>query len=184
MQFSNKAQLSSYLAAGNPVKFLHFWGHTPKTDGIDKSCLSQWYPASFCLDGVTYHTAEHFMMAQKARLFTDQIRLEAILACEHPGEAKKLGRQVRNFDSVLWDQHCFAYVVQGNMGKFSQNPPLKTFLLNTKQRVLVEASPRDRIWGIGLGASHPDAGNPAAWRGQNLLGFALMAVREQLRNAA
>ena len=110
---SNREALIEHLAQGNPVKYLHFWGHTQKTDKVDKSCFSQWFPAQFVVDGDTYLTAEHYMMAQKARLF--------------------------------------------------------------------EASPRDRIWGIGMGTSHPDACNPANWRGKNLLGFALMMAREQIR---
>lgn len=178
---NNNKALISYLATGNSVKYLHFWGHTQKTHKTDKSCFSQWFPAQFVVDGDTYLTAEHYMMAQKARLFGDNEILEAVLSCQHPGEAKKLGRKVRNFDKTLWDKHCFDYVVAGNIAKFEQNPICKNFLLNTKERVLVEASPLDKIWGIGMDASHPDACNPAKWQGQNLLGFALMVTREKLR---
>lgn len=178
---SNREALIEHLAQGHPVKYLHFWGHTQKTDKVDKSCFSQWFPAQFVVDGDIYLTAEHYMMAQKARLFGDNEVLEEILKCEHPSEAKKLGRRVRGFDNDLWNQHNVEYVVAGNIAKFEQNPPYKDFLLNTKERVLVEASPRDRIWGIGMGGSHADACNPANWRGKNLLGFALMMAREQIR---
>ena len=180
---NNTQALIEHLAQDNQVKYLHFWGHTQKTDKIDKSCFSQWFPARFTVDGDTYLTAEHYMMAQKARLFGDDEMLSAILACEHPGDAKKLGRNVSNFDGALWDQHNFEYVVAGNVAKFEQNPPYKDFLLNTKERVLVEGSPRDRIWAIGMGASNPDACNPTNWRGKNLLGFALMMARERLRQS-
>ena len=175
-------ELIKHLADGHRVKYLHFWGHTASSKGTDKSCLSQWFPAAFVLNGDTYLTAEHYMMAQKARLFNDADMLAAILSCEHPAEAKKCGRQVKHFDPVQWNEHNVKYVVQGNIGKFGQNPELKTFLLNTKERVLVEASPRDRIWGIGMGVNHPDACNPARWRGKNLLGFALMEARQALRD--
>jgi ribA/ribD-fused uncharacterized protein len=178
---NNTQALIKHIAQGNTVKYLHFWGHQQKGQSVDKSCFSQWFPATFVLDGTPYLTAEHYMMAQKARLFNDQQNLDAILQCATPVEAKKLGRQVLHFDHTLWNAHCFDYVVQGNIGKFAQNPALKMFLLNTKERVLVEASPRDRIWGIGMGSNNPNACNPEQWRGKNQLGFALMAARDVLR---
>ena len=94
----SKEMLIKHLEQDGTVKYLHFWGHTPKSANTDKSCLSQWFPASFILDGDTYLTAEHYMMAQKARLFNDDAMLKAVLACEHPAEAKKYGRNVKNFD--------------------------------------------------------------------------------------
>ncbi len=121
------------------------------------------------------------MMAEKARLFDDRICLNRILKSNNPGEAKKLGRTVQSFQQDVWIKHRTPIVVAGNMAKFSQNEQLKEFLVNTKTRVLVEASPVDRIWGIGLGADNPDRENPWKWKGLNLLGFALMQVREQLK---
>ena len=181
-KISNKLDLINYINQGNKVKYLFFWGHQPNQDGsIGKSCFSQWYEASFQIDGVKYQTAEHYMMAEKARLFKDNEILAKILAVSHPGEAKKLGRQVKGFDQETWLEHRSPIVVQGNVGKFNQNEALKEFLLNTGERILVEASPRDRIWGIGLGQNNPDAANPDKWRGLNLLGFALMKVRSLLR---
>ena len=171
------------LAQENP-KFLHFWGHTPKQkDTVDKSCFSQWFPAAFTADGDTYATAEHWMMAEKARLFADEAVRQRVLAAKSPGEAKKLGRQVKNFDPARWDEVKFNLVVAGNYHKFSQHPALRDYLLGTGDQVLVEASPVDAIWGNGLAADHPDAAQPARWPGENLLGFALMAVRDQLRTA-
>ena len=123
------------------------------------------------------------MMAEKARLF-DGSATDAILTASNPGEAKKLGRQIRNFDQAIWEAHRFEIVVRGNLAKFSQHGSLKQYLLGTGDRVLVEASPRDRIWGIGLSASDPAAPNPYDWKGLNLLGFALMAVREQLNSVS
>jgi len=91
-----------------------------------------------------------------------------------------MGRRVRDFEPNIWAEHCFDIVCEGNFYKFSQHSDLKSFLLNTKDRVLVEASPVDRIWGIGMAQDHEHAENPRLWKGSNLLGFALMEVREQL----
>ena len=123
------------------------------------------------------------MMAEKARLFNNDDIRQRIIAARHPDEAKKLGRQVRGFDPQVWDEQKYELVKTGNHQKFSQNPPLKNYLLTTGDRVLVEASPVDAIWGIGLAADHADAQAPARWQGENLLGFALMEVRDQLRSA-
>jgi len=162
-------------------KFLFFWGHQPNEDGsISKTCFSQWWLSSFEVDNVTYKTAEHWMMAKKAELFKDHAVLEKILQAKSPAEAKKLGRQVMNYHENLWLAARFEIVKEGNNHKFSQNPELKTFLLNTKNRVLVEASPVDAIWGIGMAGDHKDVMNPEKWRGLNLLGFALMEVRDEL----
>ena len=120
------------------------------------------------------------MMTGKARLFGDEEMLQAILHAKTPGEAKKMGRKVRNFDPTIWAQERTNIVTQGNYLKFSQHADLKTFLLNTKTRVIVEASPRDRIWGIGMSKNHESACDPLKWRGSNLLGFCLMEVRDKL----
>jgi len=166
------------------TKYLFFWGHTPKQKNVvDKSCFSQWFPAAFEVAGTTYATAEHWMMAEKARLFGNDEIGRHIIAARHPNEAKKLGRQVTGFDPQVWDEHKYDLVKAGNYHKFSQHSQLQDYLLTTGDRVLVEASPVDTIWGIGLAADSPDAANPARWQGPNLLGFALMEVRDQLRQA-
>lgn len=168
---------------GTRPKYLFFWGHQPTKDGsIGSSCLSQWFAARFSVDGITYPTVEHFMMAEKARLFGDDETLARILQAPHPGAAKKLGRQVRGFKESARDAHRFDIVVRGNCAKFTQNEDLRTYLLGTRDRVLVEASPVDRIWGIGLARDDARAEHPEQWRGLNLLGFALMQVREELRS--
>ncbi len=120
------------------------------------------------------------MMAEKARLFGDNENRQRILGAGSPGAAKAIGREVRGFRDEIWCQERFGIVVNANLAKFSQNPGLSTYLLGTRNRVLVEASPRDRIWGIGLDAKDPRAESPLQWKGLNLLGFALMGVREQL----
>ena len=173
--------LQEDLRKGKNFKYLCFWGHTPKQqDLVDKSCFSQWYPAAFQVDGIEYKTAEHFMMAQKARLFADEEIFQNIIQANHPNEAKALGRKVKNYQEDVWLKHRFDIVVQGNLAKFSQNAELKKYLLDTGNRVLVEASPVDKIWGIGLAADDKNAEKPLQWKGLNLLGFALMEVRKQL----
>ncbi|MEV0231926.1 NADAR family protein [Nonomuraea sp. NPDC050786] len=167
--------------AGRRLKYLYFWGHQPARDGgVGAGCLSQWWPVTFTEDGHTYASAEHYMMAHKAWLFGDGESAEKILAAGHPGEAKTLGRTVRGFEEATWEAHRFDIVVRGSVAKFGAHEELAEFLLATSDRVLVEASPVDRVWGIGLAASDPRAASPATWRGANLLGFALMAARDTL----
>src|SRR5262249_4961959 len=113
------------------------------------------------------------------RLFGDDETLQQILVTADPKSAKALGRQVKNFDEKTWKANCRRLVTEGNVAKFRQNDALGAFLLGTEDQVLAEASPYDRIWGIGLNATHEMAKHPATWQGQNLLGFALMDVRAQ-----
>jgi len=177
-----RERLIDHIASGASVSWLFFWGHTPKTEGsIDKSCLSQWFPRAFVIDGVRYASAEHYMMAAKARVFADEDAFARVLESKTPEDAKKIGREVRNYDNLTWEKARFVAVVEGNVAKFGQHADLRDFLLKTDDCVLVEASPRDRIWGIGMGGSNPDARDPRKWRGRNLLGFALMEARERLR---
>jgi ribA/ribD-fused uncharacterized protein len=177
----NVPELLRRIGAGWSPKYVFFWGHKDKSGApAGKHVLSQWRPSEFEIDGVRYPTAEHYMMAEKARLFGDQRALERILAAPGPGAAKAIGRQVRNFSSERWDAACFDIVARGNIAKFGQNPLLHDYLFETGDKVLVEASPIDRIWGIGLAADDPQAQNPAGWRGANLLGFALMKARAAL----
>lgn len=169
---------------GEQFEYLLFWGHTPLKDGtITKACFSQWFVAPFTVDGIVYPTAEHWMMAGKARLFSDNETLQEILVAPDPKSAKALGRKVRGFKDEVWVANARRIVTEGNIAKFSQNEELKSFLLGTGIQVLVEASPYDRIWGIGLGAEDPMAKHPSTWQGENLLGFALMDAREAIRNS-
>lgn len=173
--------LVSEVRAGSRIKYLHFWGHRPRPDGsLGASCLSQWWPSPFVVDGRRYATAEHWMMAAKARLFQDAGAERAVLAAEHPAQAKKAGRLVRGFDEETWERERFRIVVEGGVHKFAADPALRAFLRNTGERVLVEASPVDRVWGIGLTADDEAARDPERWRGLNLLGFALMEARAEL----
>ncbi|MEU6069960.1 MULTISPECIES: NADAR family protein [Streptomyces] len=173
------------VRAGSRIKYLHFWGHRPRPDGqIGASCLSQWWPSPFVVDDVEYATAEHWMMAGKARLFGDAEAERRILAAGHPSQAKNAGRLVRGFDEAIWERERFRIVVEGSVHKFTADTGLRGFLLNTGNRVLVEASPVDRVWGIGLAADDEAAVHPERWRGPNLLGFALMEARERIAGGA
>lgn len=176
----SRQALITQMNEGYVPSFEFFWGHRNSAHVVTKSCMSQWFPASFEESGVHYSTAEHYMMAAKARLFNDFVNLENILKAKTPSEAKAFGRKVKDFDPQVWQEKAFQIVVNGNLLKFSQNDPLRRFLLATGQRVLVEASPVDNIWGIGLAADHPNAAKPEHWRGDNLLGFALMKARNHL----
>ncbi len=163
-------------------KYVFFWGHTTRADHTTKTCFSQWFPCQFQnANGEEFYSAEHYMMVQKAVLFGDHEMAGKILDSESPAKAKAYGRQVSGFNQKVWDGEKFDIVVTGNFLKFSQNEDLKEFLLNTNDRVLVEASPVDRVWGNGLPSDHEHADNPKHWRGENLLGFALMKVRDKLQ---
>ncbi|GGU47925.1 NADAR family protein [Lentzea flava] len=166
------------------MKFLFFWGHQPERDGgIGKGCLSQWWPCTFVAEGQEFSSAEHYMMWRKALLFGDTEIAARVLTARTPGEAKALGRHVSGFDDAAWTAARLDIVVAGNLAKFDQNPALRSYLLATGSRVLVEASPLDRVWGIGLAADDPRAADPSSWPGLNLLGEALMEVRSRLSAA-
>ena len=170
-------ELLEQIGCGIPHEFVFFYGHN-NPNGY----LSQFAGAPFKKDGITYPTAEHWMMASKARTFNDPDALSKILKCSQPFDAKKTGRAVRNFSIPVWNEKAYGFVVEGNLMKFGQNPELKKRLLDTGDKILVEASPTDKIWGIGLNAQQ--ALRTWKWPGMNLLGFALMDVRDVLRKAA
>ena len=161
-------------------KYLYFWGHQTSKSYIGKECLSQWYPSSFEVDGVQYYNCEQYMMAEKAKLFGDEDALKSILKSRDPKSVKSIGRTVENFDAKLWDENKFDIVVKGNYNKFSQDELLKDYLLSTGDKILVEASPYDTVWGVGLRASDPLILNESTWKGLNLLGEALMKVRNEI----
>lgn len=180
----DRHSLIARIDGGASPDFLFFWGHTPKASGsVDRACLSQWYPARFEVDGLSFATAEHFMMHGKAKLFGDEDAARAILGSHDPAEVKAFGRAVRGYDDARWGAARFDVVVRGNVAKFSADEELRAFLVGTGDAVLVEAAPRDQIWGIGLGAANPAARDPKRWRGRNLLGFALMKARDAIRAA-
>lgn len=163
--------------------YLYFWKNVPRDDGeLDQGCFSQWYPAKFKIGEQEFATAEHFMMHSKATLFEDNEIAEQILRTESCKEVKALGRKVRNFDKELWREHRFAIVLRANLAKFSQNEPLKEYIFSTGEKIIVEASPTDRIWGIGMSEEEARKTPPHEWNGMNLLGFALMRTRSLLES--
>lgn len=173
--------LVALVGSGARPKYVLFWVHKPTVPGkMDQCCLSNWFPSKFTVEETDYPTAEHFMMAEKARLFGDEAIRSQILKAGSPGAAKSLGRKVAGFNESIWRENRFEIVVEGCLAKFSQNKEMGDLLRRTGTKVLVEASPRDRIWGIGMGKNNEHAENPLLWRGLNLLGFALMEVRDRL----
>jgi len=152
-------------------KYVFFW------NGI----YSQWFLSNFVIDGFEYNSCEQFMMHQKALLFEDFEIADKIMKENNPASQKSLGKQVKGFDKGVWDRNCFSIVYRGNYAKFTQNESLKKQLLATENRTLVEASPVDFIWGIERPVDYQGNENPTNWRGLNLLGFAIMTVRNQIK---
>ncbi len=142
--------------------------------------FSQWSACVFELRGYRYGTAEQAMMHGKALIFGDDETAQAIMQTDEPGRQKALGRQVRGFDQAIWDQRKYALVSEISLAKFGQNKGLRRKLFQTGKLPLVEASPLDLIWGIGLDAEAASQTSPDAWPGQNLLGRILTEVRETL----
>ncbi len=177
----DRKKLLSRITARETLQFVYFWGHRPLPDGsIGPSCCSQWFDAGFDLENTHYATAEHYMMVEKARTFGDMEALEQVLAASTPEDVKKIGRRVKNFNAGVWSTRSIEVVLQGNVSKFSQNPRLREWLRESGASVLVESSPEDAIWGIGLHRDDPRANDPSVWPGKNLLGFAIMTARDQL----
>jgi ribA/ribD-fused uncharacterized protein len=172
MTVTNVTELKEFVAHA-PVEF-HFFLKGP---------LSQWSPSPFVYEGITYPTAEHYMMACKARHFNDLNTLSYILKATTPSEAKDYGRVVRPYDDASWAEVRAFHVYNGNIAKFYSNKKHAELLLSTGDKILVEANPRDNIWGIGLSETDEDRLDPKKWKGENLLGFILMRVRDALRMA-
>lgn len=152
-------------------KYLFFW------HGI----FSNWYPCQFTMNNHKFSNSEQAMMFKKACLFQDSESQKLILKTDSPKAVKALGRKIKNFDQKTWDKHKENLVYSALLQKFSQNIDLQEDLLSTGNLVLVEASPYDKIWGIGMEVDDPDITNPTKWRGENLLGKVLMRVRDSLR---
>jgi ribA/ribD-fused uncharacterized protein len=151
-------------------KGVYFWS------GI----YSQWYKSNFEIDGMKFTTAEQYMMYKKALLFEDEEVGNAIMRTNNPREQKALGRKVRNFDADTWNENCREYVYEANYAKFTQDPNLLEQLMETGDRILVEASPQDKIWGIGLHFDDERVEDESQWQGTNWLGEAIMRVRKEL----
>ena len=163
------------------VEFDFFYGHENNNKNeVGKFCFSQWYESPFTVNSITYKTAEHWMMAHKALLFNDKNKYHDILNCNKPSKAKALGQQIKGYDERIWDSNKLNIVIIGNIHKFNQYPKFADYLLKTKNKILVEASPTDKIWGIGLSLENKEIYTINAWNGKNMLGFALMSARDFL----
>ena len=171
--------LSSPPAIQALPSYIFFW-HEDDEHGY----FSQWYKAPFTIEGVSYQTCEQYMMAKKALLFHDYSSYSAIMKEPDPKKDKALGKAVKNYDHDAWHNCNEEIIYNANYAKFSQHPQLKEELLATGNKILVEASPYDRIYGIGLEASDPNAKDPGKWKGKNLLGIVLGRVRESLLNTS
>lgn len=148
-----------------------FWGQWP----------SNWQPSPFVLDGRAYNCVEQWMMASKARLFGDTETEARVMASADPSDQKRYGRGIRGYDDLRWAAVRYQIVLRGVVEKYRQNPDLRAWLLATGDLEFVEASPEDRVWGIGLRASDPRASDPKRWLGQNLLGKATTEARGIIR---
>lgn len=151
--------------------FVFFWNGT----------YSQWEPSKFTIDGIEYNCCEQYMMAKKALVFKDQESYNMIMYADNPRDQKAFGRRVKNFDADVWSVISREVVYQGNYAKFTQNPKMREELMATGVLEIVEASPEDKIWGIGLRESDPKAWDKSTWQGTNWLGEAIMRVRQKLR---
>lgn len=171
-----------WVIENNVTDFQFFWGHKCSKDGVvNHSCLSQWYMCDFKVNAETFCCMEQYMMFRKAWLFQDEDMAKEIKKCNDPSKIKSLGRKISNFDEKKWSEHKYEIVIEGNYYKFIQNKKLLNFLFSTKDMVLVEASPFDTIWGIGMSTENDESKDPEKWNGENLLGFALMEVRNSIK---
>lgn len=152
-------------------KYVFFWG----------SILSNWYTCEFEYKGIKFHNSEQAFMWEKAMFFGDEETAAKILKTPNPRENKRLGRTVKNFDRDMWLKRGYDVMREVCFQKFSQNEELKTTLLSTGDKIIVEASPEDVIWGIGLYHNNDDVLDESKWKGLNLLGKALGEVREALK---
>ena len=147
----------------------------------ENGCFSNWYLSDFTIGDVKYTSLEQYMMHQKALRFHDENIAAQILATDDVAYIKELGRKVSGFDNHVWNGMRQIIVYEGLVAKFTQNPELKRALLDTGNAVLAEAAVNDRICGIGLSMKDKKRLDPKQWNGQNLMGYALMLVREKLR---
>ena len=144
--------------------------------------LSQWHPSPFVdlESGLKFNCAEQYMMWKKATEMGDVETAKKIMEAKHPREQKKLGRQVKNFDMEKWHKIKWDVVYNGTKLKFTQNPKLMEQLINTRGTLLVEASPFDKVWGIGLGEEDAKKIDEKDWPGENLLGKIITEFRENI----
>jgi len=166
--------------SGVRPSFLFFSVKSDEIASSEQTVLSQWYPSPFHVLGEGYAHAAHWMMVQKAKLFGDHRAVSDLFSGTENQAILKRGRNIEGFDQARWDAVKYDIVVQGNLHKFSQHKALQAYISGTHPWVLTEANPEDAVWGIGMRENAPGARNPHCWNGLNLLGFALMEVRDIL----
>jgi len=166
----------------NEEKVMYFYGHTRAKDDYHREVFSNFYPATFQDEKRTYCCSEQYLMVHKADLFADKETADLIMAESDPHKIKALGRRVKNFTQETWDKNCLQIMIDGCYLKFSQNEKLRTSLLSTVGYELAEAAGNDKIWGIGIDRRTAQSVGKAGWKGTNLLGVALMAVRDRIMN--
>lgn len=145
-----------------------------------KHPFSQWHKSKFEIDNLTFNSAEQYMMYGKAKLFNDENIADKIMSTKNVREQKALGREVKNFDINLWNENAMEIVFKGNKAKFEQNSEYLDLLLSTKGKTIVEASPTDKVWGIGLTEADEKSKNIMHWQGTNWLGIVLTELRQEL----
>lgn len=155
--------------------FVFFW----KPDQPN-GYLGNWFNAPFHANGIHFYTSEHYMMYHKALLMGDQEIANAIIQNPDPSTAKKLGSRVKPWNEEIWIRERCRIMYEACYAKFSAHLGLRNLLIATGDAVIAEASPLDKIWGIGIGVTNKDSANPQQWKGLNLLGKVLMKVREDL----
>jgi len=152
--------------------YYFFWKHR----------LSQWHMVDFVISGIKYCCCEQYMMHKKALLFNDYVIATEIMKTNSPKLHQELGRKIKDFDQTLWDSNKERIVYDANIARFTQSEPCRELLFSTDQALLVEASPYDIVWGVGLGKDDPRILNESNWRGQNLLGKILTKIRDEIKN--
>lgn len=167
----NRKSLLSDIERGQKFDYHTFWGGP----------FSQWDVSRFEHQGDKYVTAEHFMMVQKARMFGDKKAENRMFSTDSPRTVKAIGREVRGYVDAVWTARRYDAVLLGSFFKFTHSRTHYDALMSTGEQILVEASPEDRIWGVGRTPPDPRAKDPRKWDGDNLLGFVLTEVRDSLR---
>ncbi|MBP9739456.1 MAG: NADAR family protein [Chitinophagaceae bacterium] len=181
MSYSN-SWLIQQIITGNSPKYNYFLSdRCIQNADWDTHCFNECFVAPFTIDGTTYNTLTHWIMAQKAALFYDYTTMEKIIQTKQAAHAKLLACYIKNFDEEVWLAHAYSIVVKGNLHKFKKHYHLQRKLLNTQQNVIVAVTAQDNIWGNGLAYFSKELSNPLKWKGSNLLGYALMDVRDILQ---
>lgn len=168
----NRAVVKKNVHGGKFVIFFHEYD--------ENGVCSNWYKSYFTIDGIKFNCVEQYMMYQKAMLFNNKSLAKEILAEVSPKNMKAYGRKVRGFDSSIWNRHKYNIVLTGVYNKFNQNEDLKQWLLETDTDYFVEASPFDEIWGIRLSPTDIRCLDTSKWRGENLLGKAILEAKQKI----